>query len=160
MLTQTQREWAEAQVGTERGVPLEGAVVKATATGAKDAYVLLIEGDEGVAEYQMKASSEDVGATLGTEITVRIEGTVESVLYDEELRRVGLVVVAAGSRVIEWNEPLISREEEAAREIDIRSDLARDEERKLTTDRIHLRSTLLGLLASDEEVRAAVRGIV
>lgn len=160
MLTKTQREWAEAQVGAERAAPLTGTVVSATSTGAKDTFVLTVTGEEGEAKHTVQMRDSQVGALRGKGMTVRVDGRVSAVRYDEEAGRVGLVIANKNAETVEWHVPPMSDAEKA--DIETARQAERDQAEALArdTEARSFRERVLSLIRSDEDVRAALRTAV
>jgi trehalose-6-phosphatase len=156
MLTTTQKQWADAQRGSQRVAILTGHVADVVFRSV-DQYDLSIVAEDGSATQRITASHEVAEKHRGEEAAVRIEGKVTDVRYDEAEGRVGLVIQAPNGSVVEWHTPQMSDEEEAAQQVARQAEQdqidAEDREREHTA----LRQQIIDLINGDADVRAAIR---
>jgi hypothetical protein len=160
MLTATQRQWAEGQVGEDRDAVLDGTVTETTQSRERGVFEMTVTADNGTATHRARMTNEQAGAHRDARMSVRIDGTVDRIEYDEPNGRVGLVVVADNGTVTEWVVPGMSDDEKAAQETARQAERDQIDAEERERELAQFKQRVLDLVNSDADVRAALRAVV
>lgn len=162
MLTDTQRSWAQAQVGEERVTTVTGYITKTIPSDKEDAQIFEVQGEFGVARFDVKASPALIQKMKQEPITVRLEGDVTGVQYDDVNDRVGLEISGEDGSTVEWVVPEISDEERNALSLAQHQKEQEEELEKENAEReeqeFWFKESFLIFLRTNEEVRQIVEG--
>lgn len=160
MLTDTQRNWAQAQVGEDRVTTVTGYITKTLPSDKEDAQLFEVQGEFGIARFDVRASPALIQKMKQEPITVRLEGEVTGVQYDDVNDQVGLEISGDDGSTVEWVVPEISDEEQAARDLEKHQEEQEELAETERVEEISFRDSLLGLLSADAEVHAIIRDLV
>lgn len=163
MLTDTQRNWAQAQVGEDRVTTVTGYITKTLPSGKEDAQIFEVQGEFGVARFDVKASPALIQKMKQEPITVRLEGEVTGVQYDDVNDQVGLEISGDDGSTVEWVVPEISDEEREAISLDEHKKEQEEELEKENAEReeqeFWFKESFLIFLRTNEEARQIIEEI-
>ncbi len=160
-LTDTQKEWANAQVGADLDAVLDGTITKKS--GRKGDYTMEVEGPNGKAVFSLATDDSSLADNhIGVISSVKVEGKVTKVTLDEENGRVGLVIKGKNGTVTQWHIPERSDAEiEAARRPDpTPQEQAATEKANKNANDARLKGSLIRLLADPEVVAALKKAVI
>ncbi len=155
-LTDTQKEWANAQVGSDLDAVLDGTITKKS--GRKGDYTMEVEGPNGKATFSLATDDSSLADNhIGVISSVKVEGKVTKVTLDEENGRVGLVIKGKNGTVTQWHIPERSDAEIEAENL---PELTNEQSNAQNQRDFDVRIDDFVALLSNEKVQAAILKLV